>query len=376
MIDTPLGQQATIGPYDQPSSRCRIIGRRLHEIFASSDSKERAVCFDRLMHLIYCQASLHLGAVLTDRERLAQVVADYGHNFRGILLTAVNEDGEKAGEHVLGYAIDYPAIDAQGRRGLYLEDLYVEHSVRGRGVVKDLFRYCASARGIRSIRWSTDARNNPFREFIERKLGAILSGDRTFVANNILRGNHLEQVITQICMETSRFVTIPIEHRHAHLIERFGLNKEYLQNTGDIEHRGFLTFARDDVDFRNPLAVTPAWPHMSTFKLNRGLIIERTTFDQSLLREDKVGVLLSLLISVQKLCKQNNFEYAKMHIAENDPVLDIITNILAFPLDYMDPTNPNSELLNYSLTNGKLAAVKRLPERAHIDLSGIREIGR
>ncbi len=375
----PQDQPKAIADCQQPRTLWRIKARRLHEIFASSDTRERSACFDRLMHLIYCQASLHLGTVLTDRERLAQVVADYGHNFRGILLTAINENGEdktKAGEHVLGYAIDYPAIDAQGRRGLYLEDLYVEHSVRGRGVVKDLFKYCASAQGIKSIRWSTDARNGPFREFIEKKLGAILTKDKTFVANNILSGNYLEEVITRICMETSRFVTIPIEHRHAHLIKRFGLSTEYLLNTGDIEHRGFLTFATNDRDFRNPLAVTPAWPHMSTFKLNRGLIIERTTFDPSLLCEDKVGVLLSLLISVQELCKRNSFEYAKMHIAESSPILGIITNSLAFPLDYMDPTNPDSELLNYSLTNGQLAAARRLAERTYIDLSGVREIGR
>lgn len=376
MMDS-LGQPATIGPYQQPKALWRVKARRLHEIFASNNSQERAACFDRLMHLIYCQASLHLGTVSADRGRLEQVTAEYGHNFRGLLLTAVNEaDNLKGGgELTLAYAIDYPAIDASGKRGLYLEDVYVERSVRGCGLIKEIFRYCANSRGIRSIRWSTDSRNSPFIGFIENKLGAALSGDKTYLAGKILSGNYLQDIITRICMETSRFVTIPIEHRHAHLIEKFKLCKEYLLNTGDIEHRGFLTFAADDKDYRNPLAVTPAWPHMSTFNLNRGLIIEKTTFDPKLSDQDRVGILLSLLVAAKDLSNINGFEYIKMHMPESDPLSNIMANDLIFPLDYMDPRNPSSELLNYNLTNGKLAAARKLPEKTHIDLSGTREIG-
>lgn len=81
----------------------------------------------------------------------------------------------EAGEHAVGFALYFHNVSTfVGRRGLYLEDLYVQPAWRGRGIGKALFRAVARVavqRNAGRFEWMTLDWNTPAIGFYE-SLGA------------------------------------------------------------------------------------------------------------------------------------------------------------------------------------------------------------
>jgi GNAT superfamily N-acetyltransferase len=80
-------------------------------------------------------------------------------------------DGQPA-----GFAVHFPTYSTfLAKPGLYLEDLFVEPALRGRGIGKDLLLHCARLahrRGCGRMEWSVLGWNEPARGFY-RALGAV-----------------------------------------------------------------------------------------------------------------------------------------------------------------------------------------------------------
>jgi hypothetical protein len=78
--------------------------------------------------------------------------------------------------NAVGFALCFHNVSTfVGRRGLYLEDLYVQPQWRGRGIGKALFRACARmavARGCGRFEWMVLDWNKPAIDFYEA-LGAV-----------------------------------------------------------------------------------------------------------------------------------------------------------------------------------------------------------
>ena len=83
-------------------------------------------------------------------------------------------------ESALGFALYFHNYSTfLGRRGLYLEDLFVVPDVRGRGVGKALIRHCARIaveRGCGRFEWSVLDWNQPAIEFYQ-SIGATMLPD-------------------------------------------------------------------------------------------------------------------------------------------------------------------------------------------------------
>lgn len=84
--------------------------------------------------------------------------------------------------HIVGMALYFHNFSTfLGRRGLYLEDLYVQPAQRGRGYGKALMVYLARlalARGCGRFEWAVLDWNQPAIEFY-RSLGAVAQDDWT-----------------------------------------------------------------------------------------------------------------------------------------------------------------------------------------------------
>jgi GNAT superfamily N-acetyltransferase len=80
----------------------------------------------------------------------------------------------------LGFALFFPNFSTfLGRPGIYLEDLFVRESARGRGIGKALLTHLArlaSARGWGRVEWAVLDWNRPAIEFY-RRLGAVTLDD-------------------------------------------------------------------------------------------------------------------------------------------------------------------------------------------------------
>lgn len=80
------------------------------------------------------------------------------------------------GEEPAGYAVYFQTFSTfSGRKGIYLEDLFVEPAFRGRGIGAALLTYLASLakqRGCARLSWAVLDWNQPAIDFY-RKLGGI-----------------------------------------------------------------------------------------------------------------------------------------------------------------------------------------------------------
>jgi GNAT superfamily N-acetyltransferase len=89
---------------------------------------------------------------------------------------------ERADRQVVGMALFFHNFSTfLGRRGLYLEDLFVQPSERGRGYGKALMTYLARlavARGCGRFEWAVLDWNQPAIDFY-RALGAVAQDDWT-----------------------------------------------------------------------------------------------------------------------------------------------------------------------------------------------------
>ncbi len=86
------------------------------------------------------------------------------------------------GDEPAGYAVFFHNFSTNaGRRGMYLEDIFVHEEYRGRGVGKALLKYVidtARERGCARMNWSVLKWNRPAIEFYE-SLGARALADWT-----------------------------------------------------------------------------------------------------------------------------------------------------------------------------------------------------
>ena len=87
------------------------------------------------------------------------------------------------GDEIRGYALFFQSFSSfQGRPGIYLEDVYVEPSARGKGLGKALLVEVirtARARGCRRCEWIVLDRNHRAKHFYE-SLGAKLKLSESF----------------------------------------------------------------------------------------------------------------------------------------------------------------------------------------------------
>lgn len=114
-------------------------------------------------------------------ERLLPEVEATEERLRATLFPV---EGWPAAECLLAFWDDRPAGFAVffhnystflARPGLYLEDLFVEPALRGRGIGRALWQHCAKlaqARGCGRMEWAVLEWNQPARDFY-RKLGAV-----------------------------------------------------------------------------------------------------------------------------------------------------------------------------------------------------------
>ncbi|MGE0394470.1 MAG: N-acetyltransferase family protein [Vicinamibacterales bacterium] len=135
----------------------------------------------RIEHATAADVPVIFGMIraLADYERLADAVTTTEEELREVLFGA-----SPAAEVVIGYEGDAPAGIAiffhnfstfLGKRGLYLEDLFVKPEYRGRGYGKALLRHLAGiavARDCGRMEWSVLDWNAPAIGFY-RKLGAV-----------------------------------------------------------------------------------------------------------------------------------------------------------------------------------------------------------
>lgn len=120
----------------------------------------------------------------TYEKLLPEVEATEGR-LRATLFPA---EGQPAAECVVAFWQDQPAGFAVffanystflAKPGLYLEDLFVEPALRGRGIGKALLLHCAelaNARGCGRMEWSVLDWNQPARDFYQ-SLGATEMSD-------------------------------------------------------------------------------------------------------------------------------------------------------------------------------------------------------
>lgn len=126
---------------------------------------------------------LHLIRALADYERLSHEVVATEDSLRAALF------GEQPGAECLiacvhgepvGFALYFHNFSTfLGRRGLYLEDLFVEPAHRGKGYGRALLQHLAQlavARGCGRLEWSVLDWNAPAIGFYE-SLGATLMSD-------------------------------------------------------------------------------------------------------------------------------------------------------------------------------------------------------
>ncbi len=140
----------------------------------------------RLLNMIRELAEYeHLPVVTTEGDLLRD---GFGPNrkFRALI---AEWEGEAA-----GYAMFYDFYSSfQGRCGLFLEDLFVRPSLRGKGIGKALLARVAAiaqAENYFCMQWEVLDWNQPAIDFYER-LGAVFMDDWRLVA---LKGDALRQV--------------------------------------------------------------------------------------------------------------------------------------------------------------------------------------
>jgi len=215
-----------------------------------------------------------------------------------------------------------------------------------------LARRC-SEEGAQFLQWSTDKRNFPFQGF-SRKIGATRPATKTLIANDFLAEDYVpQQPSLRQAWDNTNFVTLPIEGKHVNMTKQF-VTPDIIRRTGDLDFRGFITFRADDL--RHPVALTPGWPHMSTFKLKHGLVLENPSFseDSGLTDQDKVAIILSCAKAAKTYAAANEYSYLKWHVKDDGEAPSrVLQGEISLPIDTMVGT-VESEMEIYNLRNGKL----------------------
>src|SRR6202163_1941446 len=128
-------------------------------------------------------AIVHLVRKLAEYEKLSHAMVSREDDFRQALFgqqRTVDALMAFADETAVGFALYFYNFSTfEGRRGIYLEDLYVEPEYRGRGIGRAMLRrlaMIAKEENCGRMEWSVLTWNQPSIDFYHR-LGAVTLDD-------------------------------------------------------------------------------------------------------------------------------------------------------------------------------------------------------
>lgn len=343
---------------DEKENKSLSYAFRIVDLHDLTDVNYRQKLLPILDYFIRSQAALHHAEYLGNVTSLEDNIQRRGNTFRGIVIYSKEQ-------LPVAYAVYYPMVNGLGERGNYIEDAYVAESFRGHKVMESVYHELAKRcvdEGAQFLQWSTDRRNAPFHGF-SKKMGAYQAGISTLVADELLDENYTPPIDLKAAWEQTQFVSVPVVGNHVNKMKALGVTPDIIRKTGDIDFKGFITFRANDMT--TPIAVTPGWPHMSTFKQKHGLYLEQTKFPApDLLNDDeKHAIILSAAKAARDYAAQNDFSYFKWHVMDNqDTQMDLLRDQMGFSVDTMVDTK-ESEMVVYTLTNGKLMALAAEEDR-------------
>lgn len=336
-------------PMPQSSLAYQFRTLDLHDIV--SDPLNRSRLLPTLDHFIWSQAALHHAEYQGTQASLADNLERRGNTLRGVLIYSKDK-------LPIAYSVYYPMVNGKGERGNYIEDAFVAEAFRGHGVMPIVFHELAKRcvdEGAQFLQWSTDKRNHPFQRLAAR-MGAFPAKVSTIVVTNMLSSDFAPEAGLQNAWNQAKFVTVPIVGSHVNIMKSIGITPDIIRKTGDIDFRGFVTFRAEDMT--KPVAVTPGWPHMSTFRQQHGLYLEEPMFRDDLSAEDRDVVVLSCARAAQTYAHEHNYTYFKWHLTKGESASNLIRERMGFEVDTMVDT-PESEMEVYTLENGKLIALSQ-----------------
>lgn len=360
-LPTPLPEAGVLfqGAANPAMRHIRISTHDIHDILRGVAGCP--VTLNGLQRLIHSQAALHRAHAKEDLPGLKAMLTSRGSTLRGFVLNA-------EGNGPVAYAVYYPMIDGQGERVAYCEDFFIMEAYRGHGVSAILFHELAKRvmdEGAVKLQWATDKRNGPVHKFVKKNLGATHPDIITIAANDLLDINTPASKSLTAAWEGKEYKTRLITTEDSNLVRILGISSNIIRNTGDLSFRGFVTTLRGKSD---PVAITPGWTHLSTFRLKEGIHLEQPVFANG---HPHAKIVASIAQAARKHVQGNDLDYFRWHIQETDgPMRAILHDQLRLPIDSMLST-PESELIVYNLTNGALTKLaKEDPDRVlHIDPS-------
>ncbi len=297
-----------------------------------------------LQRLIHAQAALHRAHADEDLDGLKSMLKSRGSTLRGFVLHA-------AGVGPVAYAVYFPMIDGQGERVAYCEDFFINEAFRGHGVANILFHQLAKKvmdEGAEKLQWATDKRNGPVHTFVQGKLGATHPDIITIAANELLDETKPASLRLTEAWNGKEYKTRLLTPEDSNLVRELGISPNIIRLTGDLSFRGFVTTLRNKPD---PVAITPGWTHLSTFRLKEGIHLEQPVFANG---HPTSKIVASVAQAARQHVQRNRLDYFRWHIKESEgPMRAILHDQLQLPIDSM-LGNPESELIVYNLTNGAL----------------------
>lgn len=344
----------------------KVICSDIHEIVTQPDEMQKRKLLKALDFLIGSQASLHRAYYEGDEQMLDHAIENRVNTFRGFILHT--EEGRP-----LSYAIYYPMIDSSGKRAAYCEDFYIVESFRGHGVAKILFNELAQRTledGHEYLQWATDKRNGPVHHYVTQKLGCEQTPLSTLCAESILDAGLQAGKGGTIDLgqdwNNAQYSTRLITENDLNRVKQLNFGPEFIRHTGDLPLKGFITFKGNDMT--NPVAITPAWKHLSTFRLHEGMILENPTVREG---EDLRAIIASIGVAARPLFhdKEGGLDRLRWHVRDDSTELKaILTKDFNCYPDSMVGT-PDSEFTAYRLKNGTLkkTAQADVPREIYID---------
>ncbi len=346
MMSQPLKAQDDFSNSANGSDSYHYYMADLHDIV--TDPEKRKKLLPALESLIRAQANFHQVEYFGDLETLEESIWKRGNTFRGFLVYAQDR-------MPIAYAVYYPMIDSQGRRAAYCEDAYVAESFRRTNLFDIVMAELAkriTEEGCDYLQWSTDRRNDRFKT-ISRSIGATRPDIVTLAGDDIIKTdkNTLKNAWAQ-----NNYISRLINPSDINLLKSLNMDPNLIRNNGDIDFKGFITFHQSDL--RKPVAITPGWEHLSTFRVTPGIYLENPTFQDNATRNQKAQILYSVVLEAQKYTadEERKLEYLKWHINRNDvDLMSILNEDMSLPVDCMKgPGRLDSEMIVHTLSNGNL----------------------
>lgn len=324
------------------------------------------VTLSSLQRLIHAQASLHRTSAVENLRSLRKMLESRGSTLRGFVL-----HGDGIGP--IAYAVYFPMIDHRGDRAAYCEDFFIAESMRGHGVADILFYELARKvmdEGATKLQWATDKRNEPVHGFVTKHLHAKHPDIITIAASDLLKESSRASELLRTHWNAKDYITRPLTPEDSQLPNKVQLSRNIIRATGDLSFRGFVTFRKGDPS--RPVAITPGWTHLSTFRLREGIHLEHPSCQANF---DPDALVASIAIAARKYIHSKGLSYLRWHVPESDdPVRTVLREKLILPIDSM-LGDEDSQLIVYELTNGALTALAQTPVKPIVEIPNSSPIG-